>query len=90
MQTTLEKVKRWEFPGGPDTSTAGGMGSVPGWGTRILHAMWWNQKEKKTKQRKKAQQRQQKGTKEMDEINLNNIFYLIQYNQSIHVNMKAI
>ena len=53
MQTTLEKVKRWEFPGGPDTSTAGGMGSVPGWGTRILHAMWWNQKEKKQHNGKK-------------------------------------
>ena len=53
MQTTLEKVKRWEFPGGPDTSTAGGMGSVPGWGTRILHAMWWNQKEKKQNKGKK-------------------------------------
>ena len=52
MQTTLEKVKRWEFPGGPDTSPAGGMGSVPGWGTRILHAMWWNQKEKKKKKKK--------------------------------------
>ena len=63
MQTTLEKVKRWEFPGGPDTSPAGGMGSVPGWGTRILHAMWWNQKEKKKKKNnnkgKKAQQQQQ-------------------------------
>lgn len=47
--------------------------------------MWCNQKEKKKKQRKKAQQQQQKekGKKQIDEINLNDILYLTQYNQSI-------
>ena len=25
-------------------STAGGMGSIPGWGTKILYAMWHGQK----------------------------------------------
>ena len=46
---------------------------------------------KKKKKKKKQQQRKKspttttttKGTKEIDEINLNNIFYLTQYNQSI-------
>ena len=33
MQVTLEKVKRWEFPGGPvvHTSTAEGMGGFNPW-----------------------------------------------------------
>ena len=46
---------------------------------------------KNKKKKKKQQQRKKspttttttKGTKEIDEINLNNIFYLTQYNQSI-------
>ena len=41
---------------------------------------------KKTKQNKtkeKAQQQKQKGKKQIDEINLNDIFYLTQYNQRI-------
>ena len=29
------------------TSTAGGMGLIPGQGTKILHGMWGNQKKKK-------------------------------------------
>ena len=29
------------------TSTAGGTGSIPGRGTKILHAVWHGQKEKK-------------------------------------------
>ena len=58
--------------------------SVPGWGTRTLHAMWCNQKEKKqNKTKEKAQQQKQKGKKQIDEINLNDIFYLTQYNQRI-------
>ena len=27
-------------------STAGGAGSIPGWGTKILHAVWCRQKKK--------------------------------------------
>ena len=30
-------------------STAGGMGSIPGWGTCILQGMWCGQKFKKNK-----------------------------------------
>ena len=33
----------WDFPGGPvvknPPSKAGDMGSVPGWGTKIVHAV---------------------------------------------------
>ena len=29
---------------GPCTSTAGGMGSIPGWGTKILHVVWHGRK----------------------------------------------
>ena len=38
------------------TSTTGGVDSIPGWGTKILHAQWhaW-QKKKKKKERKKSQ-----------------------------------
>ena len=28
------------------TSTAGGTGSIPGWGSRILNAVWCDQKRK--------------------------------------------
>ena len=28
-------------------STAGGMGSIPSWGTKILQAMWHSQEKKK-------------------------------------------
>ena len=35
--------RSWDFPGGPVVknlpSSAGNMGSIPGWGTRIPHAM---------------------------------------------------
>ena len=34
------------------TSTAGGMGSIPGWGTKIPQAVWLGQKKKKKKKRK--------------------------------------
>ena len=30
-----------------NTSTAGGIGSIPGWGTKIPHALWVQTKEKK-------------------------------------------
>ena len=46
-----EKFNSQDFPGGPVvetcTSTAGGMGLIPGQGTKILHGMWGNQKKKK-------------------------------------------
>ena len=29
------------------TSTAGGMSAIPGWGTKIPHALWCSQKKKK-------------------------------------------
>ena len=29
------------------TSTAGGTGSIPGWGTKVPHAVWCGQKKKK-------------------------------------------
>ena len=38
----LRLSEREDFPGGPVIKTpfpaAGGMGSIPGWGTKILHA----------------------------------------------------
>ena len=33
------------------TSTAGGTGSIPGWGTKILHATWCGQKKIKLKKK---------------------------------------
>ena len=34
----------WDFPGGPvvknPPSNAGGVGSITGWGTKILYAVW--------------------------------------------------
>ena len=46
------REKKWEFPGGPvviglHAPTAGGMGLIPGRGTKILHAAWHGQKKKK-------------------------------------------
>ena len=43
-----------DFPGGPvvKTFTAGGAGSIPGWGTKILHATQCGQKKKKKRKRK--------------------------------------
>ena len=32
------------------TSNAGALGSIPGWGTKIPHAIWYSQKGKKNKQ----------------------------------------
>ena len=32
-------------------STAGGMGNIRGWGTKILHAMWHSQNVKKKRER---------------------------------------
>ena len=36
-----------------DASTAGGMSSIPGWGSKISHAVWHSQKVKKLKQMQK-------------------------------------
>ena len=33
-------------------STEGGMGSIPGWGTKIPYAVWHGQKKKKKKGRR--------------------------------------
>ena len=48
----LLKSNRLDFPGDttvrPHTSPAGGTGSVPGLGTKILHAAWHSQKKKKS------------------------------------------
>ena len=34
---------------GLHASSAGGMGLIPGWGTKISHAVWCSQKKKKKK-----------------------------------------
>ena len=43
MSVLSWKGKEWDFPGGRwlrlHVSTAGGLGSFPGWGTKILYAM---------------------------------------------------
>ena len=43
----------WDFPSGPVVKTlpsnAGGVGSIPGWGTKIPHAVGCGQKLKKKK-----------------------------------------
>ena len=40
---SLWKMMRGDFPGGPvvktPPSSAGGTGSIPGWGAKILHAL---------------------------------------------------
>ena len=39
-----------DFPGGPvisHPSNVGGMGSIPSWGTKILHVLWHGKKKKK-------------------------------------------
>ena len=40
--------RSWDFPGGPVVKTlassTGGVGSIPGWGIRILHAAGRSQK----------------------------------------------
>jgi len=47
--------KEEDFPGGPVVKTppskAGVMGSTPGWGTKILHALGYSQKLKKKKEK---------------------------------------
>lgn len=43
-RTGISLLVQWlEF----QTSTAGGMGSVPGWGSKILLSLWCRQKNKK-------------------------------------------
>ena len=43
--TKFSSVQVWDFPCGQDcASPVGGMGSIHGWGTKILHAVWYSQK----------------------------------------------
>ena len=55
LNETLKKMD-WDFPGGPVVKTlpsnAGGMGPIPGWGTKIPHAVGCGQKLKKKKKKK--------------------------------------
>ena len=48
------KVKPWDFPGGSMGKTspfnAGGAGSIPGQGTKIPHASWPKNQNRKWKQ----------------------------------------
>ena len=52
ISTFPSKEVCWDFPGGPVFKTwalnAGGMSSIPSWGTKILHASQKDQKKKKT------------------------------------------
>ena len=36
------------------TSNVGGFGSIPGWGTKIPHAIWYSQKKKPKQQETKT------------------------------------
>ena len=52
---TVLRIKWRDFPGSSVVkrlwaSTAGGMGLIPGWGTKIPHATWHGQKTKTKKQ----------------------------------------
>ena len=51
MFTVVLKINCRDFSGGPviktRTSPIGGIGSIPGQGTKILHVMWCGQKKKK-------------------------------------------
>ena len=44
---TYGRRDSWSFPGGPGVETAGAMGSIPGGGTKILHAPWCSQKKRR-------------------------------------------
>ena len=57
MLNVLERSSTGDFPCGPvglrlHASSAGGTGSISGWGTKVLHAMGCGPKEKKKKERK--------------------------------------
>ena len=49
--------KCWDFPGGPGVKTphfhSKEHGLTPGWGTKILHALWLKKKKKEKKAKKK-------------------------------------
>ena len=51
--TVDSRISSRDFPGGPEVktrgSTAGGAGSISGWGTKIPHALWSGQKSEKKK-----------------------------------------
>ena len=46
------------------TSTAGGMGSIPGRGTKILHATWPQRKKERKKERKRERERERERGRE--------------------------
>ena len=46
----IEELEQWDFPDGSvvkPTTNAGGLGSIPGQGTKIPHAAVWSKKKKK-------------------------------------------
>ena len=50
------------FPGGPAIlrlclSTAGGVGSIPGWGTKIPHATGWGQTKRERERERERKRR---------------------------------
>ena len=61
----------WDFPGSQvlrlRTSTAGGMGSIPGWGTKILPVARYGKerkKERKEERKKERKKERKEGRKE--------------------------
>ena len=54
---SVRNKRSWKFPGSPVVRalyfTAGGMGLIPGWGTKIPHAAEHGQKKKKKIEKKK-------------------------------------
>ena len=53
----LRNKKSWDFPCGPvvKSSTAWGMGLIPGRGTKIPHAAWCGTPPQKKRRRRKKQ-----------------------------------
>ena len=53
----IKKLWYWEFPGYPVVRIqcfhCWGLDSIPGWGTKILQAVWNSQKKKKEKKRRR-------------------------------------
>ena len=56
--TVDSRISSRDFPGGPVVktrgSTAGGAGSISGWGTKIPHALWSGQKSEKKQNKTKT------------------------------------
>ena len=51
----IKNFVHWDFPGGPLVKTpcsqCRGMGSIPGWRTKIPHALWCGQNKQTNKQK---------------------------------------